>query len=78
MRKQVIVGLAAAITLALVSPAIAQAPSLTVDQIDCSPIEYPPDAPAHSTAVLSCVDDTDGIELRLHQLGDVVWLEVVR
>jgi hypothetical protein len=57
-----------------ITPATAQAPELTVDQIPCQPIVYGTEA--HSTAVLACVDEQDGVTLRLHQLGDAVWLEV--
>lgn len=57
------------------SPALAAAPTLTVAQIPCEPIDYG-DATAHSTAVLACVDEQDGVTLRLHDNGISQWLEV--
>jgi hypothetical protein len=73
--RRLVLAIAAAGALAGATPALAQSPTLTVAQIPCETIDYD-GATAHSTAVLSCVDEQDGIELRLHDDGISRWLEV--
>ena len=74
MRRLLLAAIGAGLVLTS-SPALAAAPTLTVAQIGCEPIDYA-GAEAHSTAVLACVDEQDGITLRLHDNGISQWLEV--